>query len=203
MSSVVRTTLVAGLALVTVAACSGGNGGGQQTATGSAAPSSTTATTNLAPTVDTPLALDSYASKPCELLKPAQLSAFGQFQPAKQLPESKLGPECGWNPPQARGVALVITVNTKSGGLEDNYRNKNTYPFFAPADKIAGYPAVNTNERDNIDSGDCYQYVGVSNTRTFRMSVYVQDERHPQYKTPCALASQVSAEVIKTLQGGG
>lgn len=170
------------------------------TSTGSSAPNSGQDTLE-APRVENPLDASRFLTDPCAALTPDQLATLGVSTPGRGDTESEIaktvGPLCTWTADTE--IPSVIGITWQSGnknGLADLYRMRHERGYFEET-TVKGYPAVFSSGLDNRDGGDCYIYVGISDTLTFAASeTGVLDA-----DGACARAEQVAAAAVVTMRG--
>ncbi|GAA3848237.1 hypothetical protein GCM10022243_12840 [Saccharothrix violaceirubra] len=140
-----------------------------------------------------------YADKPCELLKPAQLSGLGSFK-APESDKGVLGPSCTWYAQKVlEGTTYEVTVVTDGTRFPDMVSNTKDEPVFREAE-VAGYRAVSSDGTDG--KGNCGTSVEVTGAGGwFLLQASVENKKSPDYTDTCATTEKVAALVVQNLKG--
>lgn len=158
-------------------------------------------------TVQMPLRIDSFLSRPCDLLPGESLNSLGldaQDGEAK-LPENDgaaraTGPYCSWAGESVSVSVGVQSENTKrgTGGLDGLYAvyEQGRYGFWEETE-VAGYPAAFSATVDQRAEGRCQLAVGIADDMSFTANAYIGD--NPD--AACQAATELAADVIQTLGG--
>jgi uncharacterized protein DUF3558 len=163
------------------------------------APSSTASN---APSTDTggpELPLNTFADKPCELLKPDQVAQLGTFKaPAKSTNQAAV--QCRWAAQDVtKGAAYTVAVaNTGVTFQTSADQAKQNNPYFKPT-KVSEYPAFNFDGTDA--KGSCTTGVGTPSKGVFLVQINMENKALPEYNDPCAATEKVAALVIANLKG--
>ncbi|GGM81680.1 hypothetical protein GCM10012275_60410 [Longimycelium tulufanense] len=198
--------LVCAAALV-VASCGGANPGSPAATDHPTTTSSVTSPTpRLAPPLTQPeLNTESFERDPCALLRPDQVSQFGEHKPPKRE-DGITGPGCTWDPESSLktgvpGTSVSVTINTKSGGLEGIYQRRAKFGYFQKTE-VAGYPGVHAlDDKSGPAEGTCASLIGIAEDRLVVVDVFIGDRKNPQYTSACTVGDRAAGMVIENIKG--
>ncbi|MGH3951477.1 MAG: DUF3558 domain-containing protein [Pseudonocardiaceae bacterium] len=163
------------------------------------------------PKVASPLDVEPFLAKPCDLVSESILGEMGFTKPGEADIDSKeakklIGPSCSWFAPDG-GPNMHVAIHTPkrdngNGGLASVYENKELgiFEFLTPTE-VPGhpdYPAVFAGSKDYRAEGECTMFVGISDDLEFATGV--KDRNNPA--AACPAAQKVAAAVIETLKEG-
>lgn len=177
---------------------------------GTPAPSSATSVSPLlstedsaygAPTIETPLKIDSFLEQPCTSLKRDQIIGYlGDETKTESHRDNAAGPSCLWRSDIRSDAHIIIMYpRVTDKGLSAIYRNREEHAFFVEMPPIDGYPTVAVSTIDNRSEGECPVLVGTSNSDY--VSVYLHLGKSSVGKIdPCEAAHEVATTVIGNIK---
>ncbi|GAA3887780.1 DUF3558 domain-containing protein [Saccharothrix violaceirubra] len=200
MNRTFKVALAAGAATVALAACTNSSTDGTPTpaTNGVASQTKSSSTTSGKPSNGDDLNISRFADKPCDLIKPDQLTALGNFRPGESS-SAPLGPGCSWFGVDAlKDTTFFVTLVTKGDNLESMAENAKSFPIFKRT-TIAGREAYSADRTDGKAS--CSTAVSTS----AKDAIFVQG-RPPANGTgtadkSCQASEKVAAIVIGNLKG--
>ncbi|GAA2784939.1 DUF3558 domain-containing protein [Crossiella cryophila] len=190
--------------LVSGALVLSGCGGGGTTTTQTTSAATSSSKQGLAPPINTPLSVEAFKSRPCDLLTPAQRATVGATRSA-EIRESDLGPACVWKEKDSSvdtSVDVTLYTNPQAVNWERLFERREQEPFFEPAGELAGVPAVHINDESKAERGSCSTHLGLSKDVILRVSVDLP-LKSPEYKTPCVVSDRMATLMIQNIKAGG
>ncbi len=202
-----RTSALVGLALVATSCA--------DTEEGSAGPATSEAISTVESRgsergVSDPLDVSPYLSKPCGLVSAEMLDELGTSlqESEPRLPENdkiaaQSGPYCSWSGEREGSISVAVASKNSErgmGGLRglEALRDQGRFSLWDET-SVSGYPAVYLGVTDDRARGDCDLAVGIADDMTFSVTA-ISFYDNPQ--RACEVASEVAADVIRTLKGG-
>ncbi|WP_329047560.1 DUF3558 domain-containing protein [Amycolatopsis sp. NBC_01488] len=192
-----------------LAGCTSTTGGAASPAPSASAAAGTSSADPDVPKVAHPLDAGKYATDPCglvpkDLLATLRYTDAGEPHQAGDTPLTKAGPSCAWKI-QGEGIGAQVILGTGNrdngaGGLAGQYaayRSGKVVRFLERAPDVEGYPAIYFDAADERSMGTCTMAVGIADDLSFS----VQAQGYQGQDDSCGTATQLSAAVIKTLQG--
>ncbi|KAA9166660.1 DUF3558 domain-containing protein [Amycolatopsis acidicola] len=183
-----------------LSACSSGNSGSPSPVgnSSSSAAAGSSSAAQLAPSVPSPLPVDSLTANPCTALSADQVTQQG-LTGAGEQGSSQTGPDCKWKSSTSQlNVVYISPITGNKNGLSDTYALKSKFAYFEPT-TVSGYPAVYAEADDSRSIGDCSLWVGV--TDQLAVSVSAQIGSGPNKSNPCPVTARVAGAMITHLQG--
>ena len=158
-----------------------------------------TTTERLAPPLDqTPLDVEPFLNRPCDVLTPEQAAEWTVSNP-EQVPDERAytGPACEFQPDDPKQAFFRTTIRTMDS-LEGVYQRWDTLQLFEPTE-VAGYPGAFNDSADRRAGGDCGLTVGVAQDRALDVLISVRDRQSPEYTDPCPVAARIMEQMIETI----
>ena len=158
-----------------------------------------TTTERLAPPLDqTPLDVEPFLNRPCDVLTPEQAAEWTVSNP-EQVPDERAytGPACEFQPDDPKQAFFRTTIRTMDS-LEGVYQRWDTLQLFEPTE-VAGYPGAFNDSADRRAGGDCGLTVGVAEDRALDVLISVRDRQSPEYTDPCPVAARIMEQMIETI----
>lgn len=164
------------------------------------------------PKVTNPLNVESFLTRPCDLVDDKTVAEIGDMKPPEQDVDSErakrlVGPNCAWFPNE-RGPHMGLQIHTvhrdvgkggiasvyagHQGGLTDYLR-----PVEIPGHP--GYPAVFAGQASDKEMGICPLFLGVADDLVIAMDVTNPDNPSQDM---CPATLKVAASVLQTLKAG-
>jgi len=165
-----------------------------RTGTPSSGTSTTTADSGLPE-----LALDTFKSDPCQLLKTDQVAELGTFKaPVKSTNEVAV--QCRWGAQDVtKGATYTVAIATTEASFDSaSAQAKQKFPVFT-LKKVLDYPAYSADATDA--KGACTTGVGTPSKGVFLVQIIMDNEKLPEYNNPCAATEKAAEFVVKNLKG--
>jgi hypothetical protein len=143
------------------------------------------------------LDVSQYGSAPCTILRPDRAARRHLTPPGSPVSDPAVdGPGCQWAP-TGSGYPTITAGASTTEGLEDIYRQRGRYSYFAPTD-IAHYPAVQLSTAPGGPrAGRCTVQVGVAVT-----AGYPPGSKSAFSSDPCGDADTLAIEIVGQLLAG-
>jgi hypothetical protein len=175
---------------------------GSDTTTQSSEPGSDELPSHGAPKVTDPLDTTKFQENPCLSLTSEQSDSVFELSPSGEPYESELGKACKWRNDSTRGEVDVVFLDKDPRGLSAEYEvnEDGRWAYFEEL-TLEGYPAVARSQVDRRDGGACTIVVGASDEIAFEVPVQLSTANIGN-RDACAVAEDVTKEVIKTMKAG-
>ncbi|GAA0253265.1 hypothetical protein GCM10010492_62380 [Saccharothrix mutabilis subsp. mutabilis] len=198
MNRILRSVLAVGATAIALAACTSPNTGTPTPASTTGGGSTTTTKTSAKPSGPGALDLGKFASDPCTILTPAQLSPLGTFDPAERE-DSPNGPGCAWiGTDVLKDSTYRIVLVTKGPTLESYRENSKSLKVFRDA-TVAGYPAISYDTASGTK--DCTTVIGSSDKDAVVVQANIAPEDKANAGKPCDASEKLGATVVGILKG--
>ena len=145
------------------------------------------------------LALDTFKSDPCQLLKTDQVAQLGTFKaPVKST--NDVAVQCRWGAQDVtKGATYTVAIATTDASFDSaSAQAKQKFPVFT-LKKVLDYPAYSADATNA--QGSCTTGVGTPSKGVFLVQIIMDNEKLPEYKDPCAATEKAAELVVKNLKG--
>ncbi|GAA3850513.1 hypothetical protein GCM10022243_15480 [Saccharothrix violaceirubra] len=184
---------LAAIPIIMVSACT------KTTTTGNPTPATEQGgTTSTSSPTGKDLNISRFTDRPCELVKPEQLSTLGKLKTPKQE-VSILGPTCTWpgKDPTADNT-YALTLVTKGSTFESMRENVKDRPIFKDT-TVAGREAYSSDATNG--TRDCGTTVKTSGKDAVLIQMTLGDEDTARTGKSCRESEKLAEIVIKNLAG--
>lgn len=153
------------------------------------------------PSVENPIDLSAYLSRPCETLTPEQSTELEVEAPGQPTTTGgiadEVGPYCTWSDSTGSRSVTVAFLTVNTGGLATVYESQDQFAYFVPT-TVGDHPAVLADYKDFRQQGECNVIVGTSDRTTFRASA----RGNLDAQQSCDRAELIAKEALSTMGGG-
>jgi hypothetical protein len=153
--------------------------------------------------VEDPLDTTRFEQDPCSTLTASQAQAQLNLPATGEPEDVALGKGCKWYNEDTRGQVQISFLTGNHRGLSGFYEadEQGKYPYFVKLPSIEGYPAIASDIEDRRPRGICVVVVGVNDTLTFDVGLYLS-QANVGVKEPCEVAAQVAGMALQTMKEG-